>query len=61
MALYNITDGCLVGGARTVALLAAFRHCKATQFKPLYAYEYLISRVKDAQDIQLEISSLSES
>lgn len=60
MALYNITDGCLVGGARTVALLAAFRHCKTTQFKPLYAYEYLISRLRDAQDIQLEISSSSE-
>lgn len=57
MALYNVTEGCLVGGARTVALLAAFRHCKETQFRPMYAYEYLISRIKDAQDVQLEISS----
>lgn len=61
MALYNITEGCLVGGARTVALLAAFRHCRETQFKPMYAYEYLISRIKDAQDIQLKIQSSDKS
>lgn len=60
MALYNVTDGCQIGGARTVALLGAFRHCRQTQFKPLYAYEYLISRIKDAQDIQLELSSSEE-
>lgn len=61
MALYNITEGCLVGGARTVALLAAFRHCKETSFKPLYAYEYLISRIKDAQEIQLDMPSNMQS
>lgn len=60
MALYNITEGCLVGGARTVALLAAFRHCKETQFRPMYAYEYLISRIKDAQDIQLALPSIEQ-
>lgn len=56
-ALYNVTDGCRIGGARTMALLAAFRHCKETNFRPLYAYEYLMSRIKDAQDIQLSIDS----
>lgn len=48
MALYNVTEGCRIGGARTMALLAAFRHCKETNFKPMYSYEYLMSRIKES-------------
>lgn len=55
LALYNVTDGCKIGGARTMALLAAFRHCKDTNFRPKYAYEWLMSRLKDVDPAEGEL------
>lgn len=55
LALYNVTEGCKIGGARTMGLLAAFRHCKDTNFKPKYTYEWLMSRLKDIDPAEGEL------
>lgn len=55
LALYNVTEGCRIGGARTIALLAAFRHCRDTNFRPKYAYEWLMSRLKDVDPAEGEL------
>lgn len=39
-----------IGCPELVALLAAFRHCKDTQFKPSYPFEYFMSKMSDVHD-----------
>lgn len=50
-ALHAATEFCKVGGATFMAFLAACNHCQDTQFRPKFAFEYFMSRVKDARDI----------
>ena len=50
-ALLLVTRGCEVGTPATMALLAAFKHAKETQFKPRFPYEYLISRIKESVQV----------
>lgn len=50
-ALHAATEFCKVGGAAFMAFLAACKHCQDTQFRPKFAFEYFMSRVKDARDI----------
>lgn len=50
-ALHAVTEFCKVGGATFMAFLAACKHCQDTQFRPKFAFEYFMSRVKDARDI----------
>lgn len=50
-ALHAATEFCKVGGATFMAFLAACKHCQDTQFRPKFAFEYFMSRVKDARDI----------
>lgn len=45
--LFKATDGCLIGSPRFCALIAAFKHCEQTQFRPSYPFEYFMSRIKD--------------
>lgn len=52
LALYQITDGCRVGGAATIALLASFKHCQDTNFAPTYPYEYFVRRIKEAAELE---------
>lgn len=47
--LFKATDGCLIGSPRFVALIAAFKHCEQTQFRPTYPFEYFMSRLKNVQ------------
>ena len=49
--LHAATLCCKVGSAPFMAFLAACKHCKTTDFKPKFGFEYLMSRLKDAQDI----------
>lgn len=46
-ATYNGTIGC----PEFVALLGAFRHCKDTQFKPTYPFEYFMSKIAEAHEV----------
>lgn len=39
-----------IGCPELVALLAAFRHCKDTQFKPTYPFEYFMSKMAEAHE-----------
>lgn len=39
-------DGCTIGAPRFVAFIAALRHCKDTNFKPNYPFEYFMSQLK---------------
>ena len=39
-------DGCTIGAPRFVAFIAALRHCKDTNFKPTYPFEYFMARLK---------------
>lgn len=50
-ALHAATELCKVGSATFMAFLAACKHCQDTQFRPKFAFEYLMSRIKDAQGI----------
>lgn len=48
LALMAATNIGAIGCPEFVALLAAFRHCKDTQFKPTYPFEYFMSKILDA-------------
>lgn len=48
LALMAATNNGEIGCPEFVALLAAFRHCKDTQFKPTYPFEYFMSKILDA-------------
>lgn len=50
-ALHVATRRSLIGSAPFMAFLAACRHCQDTQFKPKFAFEYFMSRIKDARDL----------
>lgn len=50
-ALHAATEFCKVGGATFMAFLATCKHCQDTQFRPKFAFEYFMSRIKDAQGI----------
>ena len=39
-------DGCTIGAPRFVAFIAALRHCKDTNFKPNYPFEYFMAQLK---------------
>lgn len=39
-------DGCTIGAPRFVAFIAALRHCKDTNFKPTFPFEYFMSKLK---------------
>lgn len=49
--LHAATQFCKIGSAPFMAFIAACRHCQTTNFKPKFGFEYLMSRVKDAQDL----------
>lgn len=49
--LHAATQFCKIGSAPFMAFLAALKHCQDTQFKPKFAFEYFMSRVKDARDL----------
>lgn len=44
--LMMAVDGCTIGAPRFVAFIAALRHCKDTNFKPTYPFEYFMSKLK---------------
>lgn len=48
--LHAATQFCKIGSAPFMAFIAACRHCQTTNFKPKFGFEYLLSRVKDAQE-----------
>lgn len=50
-AIHAATQFCRIGSAPFMAFLAACRHCQDTQFRPKFAFEYFMSRIKDARDI----------
>lgn len=39
-------DGCTIGAPRFVAFIATLRHCRETNFKPTYPFEYFMSKLK---------------
>lgn len=49
--LHAATQFCKVGSAPFMAFLAALKHCQETQFRPKFAFEYFMSRIKDARDL----------
>lgn len=49
--LYEATRKCEIGSAPFMALLAAFKHCQETGFRPKYPFEYFMSRIKDSRDL----------
>lgn len=49
-ALMVATHYGLIGCPELVALLSAFRHCKDTQFKPTYPFEYFMSKISEAHE-----------
>lgn len=49
--LHAATLFCRVGSAQFMAFLAARRHCQETQFVPKFAFEYFMSRIKDARSL----------
>ena len=49
--LHAATEFCKVGGAPFMAFLAACKHCQDTQFRPKFAFEYFMSRIKDAVNL----------
>lgn len=49
--LYAVTRKCEIGSAPFMALLAAFKHCQESNFKPKYPFEYFMSRIKDSRDL----------
>lgn len=49
--LYVATRSCEIGSAPFMAFMAACKHCQETQFRPKFAFEYFMSRVKDARDL----------
>lgn len=44
--LMMAVDGCTIGAPRFMAFIAALRHCKETNFKPNYPFEYFMSKLK---------------
>lgn len=50
LVIMEATNYCLIGCPEFVALLAAFRHCKDTQFRPTYPFEYFMSKISAAHD-----------
>lgn len=49
--IHAATQFCKVGSAPFMAFLAALKHCQETQFKPKFAFEYFMSRIKDARGL----------
>lgn len=49
--LHAATVFCRIGSPQFMAFLAARKHCQETSFKPKFPFEYLMSRIKDAQSI----------
>lgn len=50
-AIHAATLFCRIGSAPFMAFLAACRHCQDTQFRPKFAFEYFMSRIKDTRDL----------
>lgn len=50
-AIHAATQFCRVGSPAFMAFLAAVKHCQETQFKPKFAFEYFMSRIKDARSL----------
>lgn len=44
--LMMAVDSCTIGAPRFMAFIAALRHCKETNFKPNYPFEYFMSKLK---------------
>lgn len=44
--LMMAVDDCTIGAPRFMAFIAALRHCKETNFKPNYPFEYFMSKLK---------------
>ena len=44
--LYIATDGCLIGSPRLVEFIRVLKHCKDTNFKPTFPFEYFMSQLK---------------
>lgn len=49
--LHAATRMCEIGSAPFMAFMAACKHCQETQFRPKFAFEYFMARVKDAKDL----------
>lgn len=49
--LHAATQFCKIGSAPFMAFLAALKHCQETQFRPKFAFEYFMSRLKDTQEL----------
>jgi hypothetical protein len=45
--LYVATDGGLIGSDRLIALIAVVKHCRETNFKPSFPFEYFMSKLKN--------------
>lgn len=46
VVLNKAVDGCTIGAPRFMAFIAALRHCKDTNFKPNFPFEYFMSQLK---------------
>lgn len=46
VVLNKAIDDCTIGTARFMAFIAALRHCKETNFKPNFPFEYFMSKLK---------------
>lgn len=49
--LHAATVFCRIGSPQFMAFLAARKHCQESSFKPKFPFEYLMSRIKDANGI----------
>lgn len=47
--LMMAVDSCTIGAPRFMAFIAALRHCKDTNFKPNYPFEYFMSKLKTVE------------